>query len=447
MEQIKPRGWALIPFIVFVVAYLGIGITLVMQGDPMGFYGFKGPIAVFFGIVVAFAMLKGTINEKFETFVRGCGDSNIITMCLIYLLAGAFSVVSKQMGGVESTVNLGLSIIPANYLAAGLFVICAFLSLATGTSVGTIAAIGPVAVGLAESGGVSLPLMVATLIGGAMFGDNLSIISDTTIAATRTQGVEMRDKFRVNLALAIPTALITVILLLIFGRPDGEAVVTAGDFDLLRVLPYIFVLGAAVAGMNVLLVLLGGIVLSGTIGIAQGTFDALEWSNYAYDGFSGMFEIFLLSMLTGGLAQLVSAAGGMAWLLQRIQSLASNRRSAELGIGLLALVSDAATANNTVAIIIDGPIARGMCEEFRVDPRRSAALLDTFTCVMQGIIPYGAQVLIACSFTAGMVNPVSLLPLSWYPLGLAGILLISIWAGYEGRYIRRHPWKWSDQEG
>lgn len=443
-SKIKPNGSALLPFFIFVVAYLGIGVTLVAKGDPMGFYGFKGPIAVIIGIIAAFLMYKGSINDKFDTLIKGCGDANIITMCIIYVLAGAFSVVSKQMGGVDSTVNLGLTLIPANFVAAGLFIICCFLSVATGTSVGTIAAVGPITVGLAEKGGISMTLMIATMIGGAMFGDNLSIISDTTIAATRTQNVNMRDKFRVNLIIAIPAAIITVVLLLIFGRPATPPQLQSLDFNIIKVLPYIFVLVSAVAGLNVFIVLLGGIIFSGSIGIAYGSFDALQWTNHIYDGFNGMFEIFLLSMLTGGLAYMVAEAGGMEWLLTKIKSTVKGKKSAEMGIGLLTLVTDAATANNTVAIIIDGPIVKEMSEEFKIDPRRSASLLDAFSCVMQGIIPYGAQILIACSFTEGAVNPVALIPLLWYQLLLGAVLVLSIFFPFANGYIKKHPWNFNE---
>ncbi|UTC65067.1 Na+/H+ antiporter NhaC family protein [Treponema sp. OMZ 788] len=443
-SKIKPNGLALLPFLIFVVVYLGIGVTLVAKGDPMGFYGFKGPIAVIVGIIAAFLMHKGSINEKFDALIKGCGDENIITMCIIYILAGAFSVVSKQMGGVDSTVNLGLTLIPANFVTAGLFIICCFLSIATGTSVGTIAAVGPIAVGFAEKAGISMPLMVAAMVGGAMFGDNLSIISDTTIAATRTQNVEMRDKFRVNIALALPAALITLVLLLIFGRPAVPPQIESLEFNIVKVLPYIFVLVAAIAGLNVFVVLLGGIVFSGVIGMAYGAFNPLQWTNHIYDGFSGMFEIFLLSMLTGGLAYMVTQAGGMEWLLQKIKGMVKGRKSAELGIGALTLITDAATANNTVAIIIDGPIAKEMCEEFKVDPRRSASLLDAFSCVMQGLIPYGAQLLIACSFTNGLVSPVGVIPLLWYQLLLAVLLTLSIFFPFADGYIKKHPWNFEE---
>ena len=443
-SKFKPNGVALVPFLIFVVVYLGIGVTLVAKGDPMGFYGFKGPVAVIVGIIAAFLMHKGSIDEKFDALVKGCGDANIITMCIIYILAGAFSVVSKQMGGVDSTVNLGLTLIPPNFVTAGLFIICCFLSIATGTSVGTIAAVGPIAVGFAEKAGISMPLMIASMVGGAMFGDNLSIISDTTIAATRTQNVDMRDKFRVNIALALPAAILTVILLLIFGRPSVTPQIESLEFNIIKVLPYVFVLVAAIAGLNVFAVLLGGILFSGIIGMAYGAFDALQWTNHMYDGFNGMFEIFLLSMLTGGLAYMVSQAGGMEWLLQKIKGMVKGKKSAELGIGALILLTDAATANNTVAIIIDGPIAKEMCEEFKVDPRRSASLLDAFSCVMQGLIPYGAQLLIACSFTNGLVNPVGLIPLLWYQLLLALFLTLSIFFPFANGYIKKHPWNFEE---
>lgn len=443
-SKFKPNGFALVPFLIFVVVYLGIGVTLVAKGDPMGFYGFKGPVAVIVGIIAAFLMHKGSIDEKFDALVKGCGDANIITMCIIYILAGAFSVVSKQMGGVDSTVNLGLTLIPPNFVTAGLFIICCFLSIATGTSVGTIAAVGPIAVGFAEKAGISMPLMIASMVGGAMFGDNLSIISDTTIAATRTQNVDMRDKFRVNIALALPAAILTVILLLIFGRPSVTPQIESLEFNIIKVLPYVFVLVAAIAGLNVFAVLLGGILFSGIIGMAYGAFDALQWTNHMYDGFNGMFEIFLLSMLTGGLAYMVSQAGGMEWLLQKIKGMVKGKKSAELGIGALTLLTDAATANNTVAIIIDGPIAKEMCEEFKVDPRRSDSLLDAFSCVMQGLIPYGAQLLIACSFTNGLVNPVGLIPLLWYQLLLALFLTLSIFFPFANGYIKKHPWNFEE---
>lgn len=439
-KRVEANGKALIPFVVFVVAYLAIGLILIKKGDPMGFYGFKPPIAAIIGIICAFILHKGTVDEKFDRLVKGCGDDNIIIMCLIYLLAGAFSSVSEAMGGAESTVNLGLTLIPANFISIGVFIICAFLSIATGTSVGTVATVGPIAIGLAEGAGISIPLILGTMIGGAMFGDNLSIISDTTIAATRTQGCDMRDKFRTNLALAVPAFVITIVLLLIFGRPTSIPKVAQYDYNLVKILPYLFVLISAIAGMNVFIVLTGGIVFSGALGLFYGSFNALEWSNIIYDGFSGMFEIFLLSMLTGGLAKMVTDAGGMEWLLEKIKSKMKGKKSAELGIAALVSLCDVATANNTVSIIIAGPVAKEMTKEYKVDPRRSASLLDSFSCVMQGLVPYSAQLLIACKLTDGLVNPTQLIPFSWYQISLAIVSIASIYIPFANGYIDAHPW-------
>lgn len=449
MENKKPSFVALIPFLLFIASYLGIGFTLVARGDEMGFYGFKSPIAVIIGIIAAFFMIKGSIDKKFEVFLKGCGDENIIIMCVIYILAGAFSTVSKAMGGVDATVNLGLSIIPTGLITVGIFVIACFIAISTGTSVGTIVALGPIAVGFAEKTGISMPLIIATLIGGAMFGDNLSVISDTTIAATRTQGVAMKDKFRCNISIAIPAMIVTIILLFIFGRPDVAPEKEIYEFNLLKVVPYLFVLIASIAGMNVFVVLVLGTMISGAIGIGTGAFNLLEYTNHIYSGFNDMFEIFLLSMLTGGLASLVSYGGGLDWLLLKIKGFIKSRKSAEVGIALLTSLTDAATANNTVAIIIDGPIVRNIVEEYEVDPRRSASLLDTFGAIMQGFIPYGAQLLMAVKFTEGQVSPFEVMPLLWYQFALGFFAILSIFIPFADGYIKKHPWdfeKWRVKE-
>lgn len=449
MEKKKPSFIALIPFLLFIVSYLGIGMSLVFNGDAMGFYGFKTPIAVIIGIIAAFLIIKGKTDEKFDVFIKGCGDENIIIMCIIYILAGAFSTVSKQMGGVDATVNLGLSVIPPGLITVGIFVIACFISISTGTSVGTIVALGPIAVGFAEKTTISMPLIIATLIGGAMFGDNLSVISDTTIAATRTQGVAMRDKFRANLAMSIPSMIVTLVLLVIFGRPEVAPAKAVYDFEFIKVIPYIFVLVASIAGMNVFVVLVLGTLLSGAIGMSTGAFNLLEYSNFVYDGFAGMFEIFLLSMLTGGLAGLVSYGGGIDWLLLKIKSFIKSRRSAEVGIAFITSLTDMATANNTVAIIIDGPIVRNIVEEYKVDPRRSASLLDSFGAIMQGFIPYGAQVLMAVKFTEGKVSPFDIMPFLWYQFALTFFVILSIFIPFADGFIKKHPWdfgKWQPKE-
>lgn len=426
----KANGAALLPFIVFVLVYLATGIILNAMGVEMAFYQVAAPVCILPAIILAFIMFEGSIDDKFNDFVRGCGDENIIIMCLIYILAGAFATVSKASGGVDSVVNFALSLIPVQYITAGIFLISCFISISTGTSVGTISAVGPIAVGVATKGNLSLPLVLGALVGGAMFGDNLSVISDTTIAATRTQNVGMKDKFRANIKIAIPAAVITFIVLLIVGKPEGKVVLDDLSYKLILIIPYLFVLISALAGMNVFLVLTSGIILSGIIGIFTGGLTMMTFAQKIFDGFSGMFEIFLLSLLTGGLSYMVSSNGGIEWLVQKIRSFAKDVKSAEISIALLTLVTDAATANNTVAIIIDGPVAKEISKDFKVDPRRSASFLDTFSCVMQGIIPYGAQILIAAGLTKELgalaVSPVQIIPFLWYQALLAVFAILSI---------------------
>lgn len=422
-NKIKPSFRGLIPFIVFIVIYLGTGIFLQHQKIELAFYQLPGPIAAFIGIIVAFLIFKGKLEEKINTFLEGCGHKDIIIMCVIYLLAGAFAVVSKAMGGVDSTVNLGLNYIPSRYLAVGLFLISAFISTAIGTSVGSIVAIGPIAVGLAEKSGVGLALVLASVMCGAMFGDNLSIISDTTIAATRTQNVEMRDKFRINFFIAVPAAILTIILLVIYGKPDFIPEILSYKFNIIKIFPYIFVLFMAIIGMNVFIVLTSGILLSGMIGLFYGDFTILTFGKEIYNGFTNMTEIFLLSMLTGGLAQLVTREGGIQWIIESIEKIIRGKRSAKLGIGILVSLVDVAVANNTVAIIINGKVAQKISEKYKVDSRESAAFLDIFSCIAQGIIPHGAQMLILLGFSNGLVSPIDIIPLLWYQM-LLGIFTI-----------------------
>lgn len=445
-NSVKANGKALIPFFVFVGIYLGSGIILQVQGVEMAFYQLPAPVAIFCGIISAFFILKGTINEKFDALIEGCGNKDIIIMCTIYLLAGAFATVSKAMGGVDSTVNLGLTFIPPQYITVGLFVITAFISISTGTSVGSIVAVGPIAVGLAQKSGLSMPLVLAAVMGGSMFGDNLSVISDTTIAATRTQGCEMKDKFRINIFIAAPAAIITIILLLVLGKPDVIPPAQIYDYNIIKVLPYLFVLILALIGINVFAVLTGGIFFSGLIGLFYSELTVLTFSQEIFNGFLGMIDIFLLSMFTGGLAHMITKEGGIEFLLQKIKKMVKNKRTAELGIGILAGITDAAVANNTVAIIINGPIAKEMCNEYKVDPRRSAAMLDIFSCIMQGIIPYGAQMLILLSFTKGVVTPFQVIPLLWYQQLLGVSAIVSMFVPFADGLIKKEPWNWDNEE-
>ena len=423
----KNSAKALIPFLVFIIIYLSTGIILQLRGVEMAFYQLPAPIAVFIGIISAFLLFSGSVDEKFDNLVEGCGDSNIIIMCLIYLLAGAFSALASKSGGVDSVVGLGLSFIPGKFLTAGVFLISCFISIATGTSIGSITALGPIAVGLSESGGINLSLMLGALVGGSMFGDNLSVISDTTIAATRSQNCQMKDKFRMNIKMALPAGLITLILLLIFGAPESEPSQKDLSYELIKIIPYIFVLISALMGLNVFLVLTGGILFSGIILLFDNGFDFLSLSQTMWEGFTGMFEIFLLSMLIGGLSNMVNKEGGINWIIGKIKKIAKGEKSGQLGIALLVSLADMAVANNTVAIIISGSIAKKMCGEYKIDPRRSASLLDSFSCVFQGIIPYSAQVLIAASFSKGKLAPFQLIPYFYYQFILGLVAIISIY--------------------
>ncbi|TPE46293.1 Na+/H+ antiporter NhaC family protein [Pontibacter mangrovi] len=432
----KTGGWALLPFLVFVLTFLGTGIV---QND---FYALPAPVAVLMGIVSAFFILRGATEAKVTALIRGCGDSKIITMCLIYLLAGAFASVTKAVGGVDATVNLGLSVLPVQYLSLGVFLLAAFLSTATGTSVGAIVALGPIAVGLAEQSHTSLPLLLGSLLGGAMFGDNLSFISDTTIAATQTQECSMRDKFRVNTLIAGPAALFTVLLLLFAGfgsaTADGQLPV-AQAFSFWQVLPYLLVIGLAVSGVNVFVVLTLGTLVSGGMGLWQGQLELLSLGRSIYEGFTGMTEIFLLSMLTGGLAQMVSEAGGIAFLLQRVRGATRGFKSAQLSIMALVGGTNTAIANNTVSIVVTGQVVKEISRSYGVDKRKTAALLDIASCLVQGMLPYGAQVLILLSFTNGQLSFLDLWANVWYLYFLLLFSLLAVFTPFVDRFLAKQP--------
>jgi len=341
------------------------------------------------------------------------------------------------MGAVESVVNLGMDLIAIEYLPVGIFLIAAFLSTSTGTSVGSIVALGPIVLALAEHSGLSSALMAATLLGGAMFGDNLSIISDTTIAATQSLGVEMKDKFKMNLFIALPAATVTL-LILFFSGQEGDAAQTissAGTYSVLTILPYLFVIGLAIRGINVFVVLFAGILIAGIIGIFNHEFDLILFSKEVYKGFLGMTDIFLLSLLTGGLAALVTKAGGIDVILNRINRNIKNRKTAQLGIGYLVGLTNIAIANNTVSIIVTGPVVNVISEDYQLDKRKAAALLDIFACIIQGLLPYGAQILLILSFSNGKFGYFDLLANAWYLLLLLFFSNVAIFWTFWDRKI------------
>ena len=441
----KSSGLALAPFLIFVVIYLGAGLILQSQGVEMAFYQFPSVTAMFIALLAAFAMTPGAVNERFAVFARGAANVDVLTMLMIYLLAGAFSSVAAAMGGRDATVHLGLSLVPAQFLAAGVFIISAFMGTATGTSMGTIGTIIPIAVGVAAESGLSIPLFTGACVGGAMFGDNLSMISDTTIAATRSQGCEMRDKFRVNFFIALPAAVLTIAVLLVVGRPETVQALDGLEFSILKVIPYLLVLLLALVGMNVFLVLTIGIFTAGLIGIVSGSLDVFGFAQGVWSGFTGMNEVFFLTLFCGGMSEMVTHNGGIRWMMEKLQGMMRGNKSAQVGIAALVSLADCATANNTVAIVLSGSMAKDISREYRVDPRRTASLLDVFSCVFQGIIPYGAQLLSAAApATANGVplNPTDIIPNLWYCWMLAIVGLASIFIPFADGVCRRDPWNW-----
>ena len=422
----KPNGWALMPLVVFLCLYL---VTSLIVND---FY--KVPITVAFLVasVYAVATTKGlSLNDRILQYSSGAANKNIMLMLWIFILAGAFAQSAKAMGAIDATVNLTLLLLPDNLLLAGIFLASCFISLSIGTSVGTIVALTPVAAGIAMKTDVSLPFMTALVIGGAFFGDNLSFISDTTIAATRTQGCVMRDKFRVNFLIAVPAALLVFIYYIIYGtQVESASEIHAIEWG--KVIPYLIVLGTAIAGMNVTLVLLLGVLSTGIIGCIYGSFDLFGWFASMGEGITGMGELIIITLMAGGMLELIRFNGGVDYILHHLTSHVSNKRGAELSIAALVSLANFCTANNTIAIITVGPLANNIAEQFRVDKRKSASILDTFSCVVQGLIPYGAQMLIAAELTK--LSPISIIGYLYYPIILGIVALLSILLRDPKRY-------------
>ena len=420
--QITPKFTALIPLFVFVITFLGVGIY---QDD---FYALPAPMAVIAGIIVAFIMFKQTINAKIDILLKGCGDDKILTMCLIYLLAGAFAAITNATGSVDAIVKLGLDYIAIQYIYVGIFVIAGFLSVSTGTSVGAIVALAPIVVGFADKSSADLAILCGALLGGSMFGDNLSVISDTTIAATQSLGTKMSDKFKQNIKIAVPAALITIAIL-IFQGVDLTTDVTETviyEYDVIKIAPYVLVIILSIVGLNVFVTLLVGVLAAALLGIVYGDFTIIESTKIAYTGFTNMTEIFLLSLLTGGLAALVASNGGIEFILVNIKKLIKSKKTAQLGIAALVSTINMAIANNTVSIIVAGPIAKTINDEYELDNKKTASILDIFACIFQGLLPYGAQVLMILSFSEGNINYLDLVANTWYLLLLFVVTILYI---------------------
>ena len=419
---------ALSPFIVFMVVYL---VGSLLAGD---FY--KLPLTVAFLIASAYAICitpKIKLRERINIFSRGAGNENIMLMVWIFVLAGAFAQIADQMGAIDATVNLTLRFLPANMLLPGLFLAACFISLSIGTSVGTVVALTPVAVGIAEQTGSTLPLLVAVVVGGAFFGDNLSFISDTTIVATQTQGCKMNDKFKANIWLAAPAAILVFVLYIFLGK-DIQSPQDIVLMEWYKVIPYLSVLVMAIAGVNVLVVLLIGILLAGGIGMLTGSFGLIDAMGAMGEGIMGMSELIIVTLLAGGMLALIRHNGGIDYLIRALTIRIQGKRGAKFTIALLVILADMCTANNTIALVTVGPMAREIADKYGINKRLSASLLDTFSCFAQGLIPYGAQLLMAAGLAK--ITPFDILGYLYYPIALGVIAVIGIIFNYPRKYSR-----------
>lgn len=417
---------ALSPLLVFLCLYL---VTSFIVND---FYKVPITVAFLFASCYAVAITKGLkIEERIHRFSCGACNTNILLMVWIFILAGAFAQSAKDMGAIDATVNLTLNLLPGNLILAGIFIAACFVSISVGTSVGTIVALTPVAVGIAQKTGIDTAFMVAIVAGGSFFGDNLSFISDTTIAATRTQGCSMRDKFKVNSMIVVPVAIIVLAIYIMMGL-KYEGGTESTEIELIKVLPYLIVLASAIAGMNVILVLVIGIISTGIVGMTFGGIAFLDWFAAMGKGITGMGELIIITLMAGGMLEMIRYNGGIEYIINKLTHHVKGKRGAELSIAALVSIANLCTANNTIAIITTGPIARQITEKYGIDRRKSASILDTFSCFVQGIIPYGAQMLMAAGL-AGL-SPISIIGNLYYPFAMGICALTAIIIRYPRRY-------------
>ena len=418
-QEKKGRAISLLPIGVFLVIFIGAGVLF------HDFYTMPAIVGFLIALIVAFLQNKRLrFADKLTIVSKGIGEENIVTMCLIFLAAGAFSGTIQAAGGVESTVNLGLSIMPSSIAVVGLFIIGCFISVSMGTSVGTITAMTPIGVGIAEKTGIAMPICVGAVVCGAMFGDNLSMISDTTIAAVRTQGCEMKDKFKENFLIVLPAAIITAVLFFFMARGNAGDIQGNLEYDIIKVIPYLVVLIGALIGINVFVILIAGTVLAAIVGVGTGAFAIGELFQKMGAGVTSMYDITVISIIVAAIVALVKEYGGIEFILKLIKKNINGPKGGEFGISVLALLVDCCTANNTVAIVMAGPIAKEISDEFGVSAKRSASLLDIFASVGQGMIPYGAQLLTAASLSA--LSPVQIMPYLFYPMlmGVSAVMFI-----------------------
>lgn len=417
---------ALSPLIVFVVLYLVLSLV---AGDFSSV-----PLTVVFLISSVYAVATSTkfsLKERIDIYGQGASTPNLLLMLWIYVLAGAFSQSAKGMGAIDTTVNLALNILPPSMILPGLFVTACFISISIGTSVGTVVTLVPIAAGIATQTNSNVALLTAVIVGGAYFGDNLSFISDTTVVATQTQGVRMKDKFKVNLMIVVP-AVVVVLAVYAFMGFGMQAPTHVGQTDLLKVIPYLAVLVTAVCGLNVMAVLVLGIALCGIIGVLGGSYDFYEWLNALGNGIVGMGELIIIAMMAGGMLEIIKVNGGIDYIIEKLSGRIRGKRGAEFSIAALVSLVNICTANNTVAILTVGNIAKQISEKFGIDPRKTASILDTFSCTIQGIIPYGVQILLAAGLAH--VQPVDIIPYLYYPFAIGIAASLSILLRYPKRY-------------
>jgi Na+/H+ antiporter NhaC len=416
---------ALSPLIVFIILYL---VTSIVARD---FYTIPITVAFLITCIYAIGITKGKLKRRINVFSRGAGNPEMMLMLWIFILAGAFANSAKDMGSIDAAVNLTLSFLPSQMLYAGLFLAACFISLSIGTSVGTIVALTPIAAGVATQTGTSIPMLTAIVVGGSFFGDNLSFISDTTIVATQTQGCKTRDKFYVNSFIVGPAAILILLLYMMMGQ-SIETSTQIGDVDLWKVVPYIVVLATALFGMNVMAVLTLGILLTGIIGIANGSYDIYGWFKSMGNGIINMSELIIITLLAGGLLAIIKHNGGINFIINRLTQRIHGKRGAELSIAALVSIVNICTANNTVAIITVGGIVRKIGENYNLDSRKCASLLDTFSCFTQGLLPYGAQILMAAGLAK--INPISIIPYLYYTFAIGLAAIIAILLRYPKRF-------------
>lgn len=417
---------ALSPLIVFVVLYLVLSLV---AGDFSSV-----PLTVVFLISSVYAVATSTkfsLKERIDIYGQGASTPNLLLMLWIYVLAGAFSQSAKGMGAIDTTVNLALNILPPSMILPGLFVTACFISISIGTSVGTVVTLVPIAAGIATQTNSNVALLTAVIVGGAYFGDNLSFISDTTVVATQTQGVRMKDKFKVNLMIVVP-AVVIVLAVYAFMGFGMQAPTHVGQTDLFKVIPYLAVLVTAVCGLNVMAVLVLGIALCGIIGVLGGSYDFYGWLNALGNGIVGMGELIIIAMMAGGMLEIIKVNGGIDYIIEKLSGRIRGKRGAEFSIAALVSLVNLCTANNTVAILTVGNIAKQISEKFGIDPRKTASILDTFSCTIQGIIPYGVQILLAAGLAH--VQPVDIIPYLYYPFAIGIAASLSILLRYPKRY-------------